>query len=727
MERMTSRWTGVGKALAIVLGVALPVIAVGVELQTRICSGVFFDPLPTAWHVLIFLMLPLANLVCWVSWLRGGQSLALALVNGVALGVAAFYTVMFAPLMPIGFVAVAFYGLGLCALAPSLALLASFSMGQALRLPAGPRFLGLALAVVLLVGVSLPITMTRVGAGMAVHGATEEERARGLGLLRTWGDPRVLQRMASGGSRFFTDMLGNLMSLGRPVDGDAARKLYFRVTGQALSEEPPGRGPTDRLLQPLTELSDADQGGTEVGLAQAGLRLGSSRLDGSVDADAAVSYLEWTLVFHNDTKDQKEARAQVALPPDGVVSRLTLWVDGEPREAAWASRRQTRAAYQRVVQRRRDPVLVTTCGDDRVLVQCFPVPPGGDMKIRVGITSPLLLAGDGSKALLRLPSFVDRNFDVAGDVHGVWVDVGKETKRLTLADEALGGPGGVVGIARDARVTRAWYRDAKAGLLWQDLAAPAKPARKRIVVVDGSRAMAPYLQEVASHGSATLASQEQRPQTRLADARCVGGQDNLPALIAAWDEAERQGDTDVLWVHGPMPMLLSDVEPLRQRLERRPDRPRILALQVRRGPDEIGDALDGLPAFVRLPRVGSLAEDLSAATGGGGPWLPTRGDGGGASGAETSRHLGRLWARDEILMALGRLPVVPRDRLVELAAAWQLVTPLSGAVVLETKEQYDEAGLKAVDAATVPTIPEPGILAMIAVAAALLARRRRRA
>jgi hypothetical protein len=64
----------------------------------------------------------------------------------------------------------------------------------------------------------------------------------------------------------------------------------------------------------------------------------------------------------------------VQLPPGGVVSRLTLWVNGEEREAAFAGRSQTRQAYQQVVSRRRDPVLVTTAGRDRVLVQCFPVP-----------------------------------------------------------------------------------------------------------------------------------------------------------------------------------------------------------------------------------------------------------------------------------------------------------------------------------------------------------------
>jgi hypothetical protein len=44
---------------------------------------------------------------------------------------------------------------------------------------------------------------------------------------------------------------------------------------------------------------------------------------------------------------------------------------------------------------------------------------------------------------------------------------------------------------------------------------------------------------------------------------------------------------------------------------------------------------------------------------------------------------------------------------MKLASSYQLVTPLTGAVVLETQEQYQRAGLEPVKSGTVPTIPEP--------------------
>ena len=89
-----------------------------------------------------------------------------------------------------------------------------------------------------------------------------------------------------------------------------------------------------------------------------------------------------------------------------------------------------------------------------------------------------------------------------------------------------------------------------------------------------------------------------------------------------------------------------------------------------------------------------------------------------AGAKETSAQLARLWARDEV----ERLSAVREqaDAAMQLAVSHQLVTPLSGAVVLETQEQYRQAGLEPVAAGTVPTIPEPEIVLLIAIVALLV-------
>jgi hypothetical protein len=90
------------------------------------------------------------------------------------------------------------------------------------------------------------------------------------------------------------------------------------------------------------------------------------------------------------------------------------------------------------------------------------------------------------------------------------------------------------------------------------------------------------------------------------------------------------------------------------------------------------------------------------------------------SGAQTSDHLARLWANDEVARILA-----PRDESLTAEARsraiqYQLVTPVTGAVVLESAEQYRASGLQPVDAGTVPTIPEPGMVALLIVAGAFM-------
>ena len=51
---------------------------------------------------------------------------------------------------------------------------------------------------------------------------------------------------------------------------------------------------------------------------------------------------------------------------------------------------------------------------------------------------------------------------------------------------------------------------------------------------------------------------------------------------------------------------------------------------------------------------------------------------------------------------------------------YQLVTPVSGAVVLETQAQYDQAGLKPVDPDSVPIVPEPETWMLIGVCLVVL-------
>ena len=72
--------------------------------------------------------------------------------------------------------------------------------------------------------------------------------------------------------------------------------------------------------------------------------------------------------------------------------------------------------------------------------------------------------------------------------------------------------------------------------------------------------------------------------------------------------------------------------------------------------------------------------------------------------ANASSHVVRLWVFDQIRALFKARKIA---QAVQLAAQYQLVTPVSGAVVLETAQQFKDAGLTPADPATVPVVPEP--------------------
>jgi hypothetical protein len=210
-----------------------------------------------------------------------------------------------------------------------------------------------------------------------------------------------------------------------------------------------------------------------------------------------------------------------------------------------------------------------------------------------------------------------------------------------------------------------------------------------------------------------------------------GGANNVAPLVKAWDIAAANPESSaIVWIHGPQPLLLQPVEDLRQRWEHRPDGPTLYALQVGNGPDRIEEGLDGISAIEVVPRTGGLQSDLerlfAQLTGRARPLefvrtserlvqLPES-----FAAKETSAHLARLWANDEVGRLIDAQGKDWEEEARKIATRYQLVTPVSGAVVLESQAQYDQAGLESVAPGTVPTIPEPEMIALVAIVMAIL-------
>jgi hypothetical protein len=771
-------------------GVIMPTLSITLEATTHICANVFFDPIPTIWHLLLVVFVPLAQLHVWLAIRRRTtDSLGRAgFLNAVVIGISIFYSIVYVPLLPLSMLALLF-GVGLLPLAPYLSLLAGVIMRYQLRRVAAtaPRksfavktsglLAGLALIAAIVAVVELPAALTTIGLQMATA-SSSQKRADGIRFLRKYGSKDALLRSCYSRSGWATDLIGSAFSIKNPVTPHEAQMIYYRVTGEAFDTSIPPQRVGVRLMAQDTVDFDTNQGGTNVGGGKlSGLSLVSSELNGKVDADGGVGYTEWTLIFKNDSDVQREARAEVQLPPGGVVSRLTLWVNGEEREAAFAGRSQVRAAYEQVaIRQRRDPVLVTTSGHDRVLVQCFPVPPsGGEMKIRFGITAPILLY-DETHAKLLLPHFVFRNFGIAEGVrHAVWIQ-GKTTmwpynSAFTsthqqdtytasgmIGDELLSDGASSIALSRsDAK--QMWSKDPfdRRFAITQSIVEHSPAHVQRIVlVVDTSATMQNYIEDIRRALRSlpfgidvkfVVASSELPPESvelsnlyveqaeaivsELGHITLAGGADNAPALLKAWEiAAQKPGNNAIIWIHSPQPLLLSPVDELKQRWAQRPYGPTLYSVQTASGSDEIEKKLDGVNEVKSVPRTAVLQDDLENLFGQltgrvkvlefvrSSRKLDKQIEQSG--GVETSDHLARLWANDEVARILAAHDTSLTDEATLLASRYQLVTPVTGAVVLETAEQYRASGLEPVNAGTVPTIPEPEMVALLLVAAAFL-------
>lgn len=769
-------------------GVVLPAGVLMFETVSGFCASVFFNPVPTFWHFLLLALVPVMNGVLlksgtgerpqWRGWLAG-----------VAAVVAVFYALLFLPMAHLSIFALIFVGLGMLSLTPIFAgiatvVLARRAMAQSEESPQFARAWkqGLVAGLLALVALEAGGVWTRVQLATAVEGGEAGEAA--IDRLRWHHSPQVMLRTCyefGNGPMMNTDIGGWLVNgwrLPAAMIGDAGwntgpgvearRDVYFRVTGEAFNTRPPpsrGIAMPGRRIDPLAEFEfDAHLGGDEVAVRLKNLDLVESRFDGHACPASRIAYGEWTMVFENRSMRAQEARCQVRLPRDGRVSRLTLWVNGEPEEAAFHTVSAVKAAYRAVaVVQRLDPVLVTEVGPDTVMMQCFPVPAQGRMKIRLGVTAPL------HNGKWELPYLLERNFGIPNALeHAVWMQ-SPEPLRMTegrvATRNATGSEGGYLlsevhphdrtlagGLIIDVAAARE-----PAGVVWcEDRFAPAherilvrepaeavdRLARRLIVVVDGSASMkerakmiAAALQPLDPAAYEILLADDgarEIPLDALEKHRFSGGRDNAPALREALLRASEKG-ADIVWIHGPQAVRLSQSESVIQRIERGAGGISIHRIEARPGPNRLAEMIYKTGALKRGPSLEddgeAVAQYLREITGFSSlpAWRWKRAPAAeGIEGTQVWDQLARLWAATTVDDPMALPDDAARS---QRAAGYQLVTAHSGAVVLETQRQYEEHGLDQVDPAStpsIPNIPEPSTWMLVMLAGLMTALRRRR-
>lgn len=734
----------------LVAGVILPAIAITVEASTHLSASVFFDPIPTAWHLAMVILMPLAQLHVWFTIRRGtpNRLMLAGFINAAVIGISLFYALCYLPFAPVAVLTILIV-VGLLPLAPFLSLIAAIMMRQQLRRIAatasrknfalGTKGLlaGLGVTVVAIGMIELPATLTRYGLQMAAS-SSAQTRTRGIRFLRTYGSQDQLLKSCYNQTRNTTDILGDLFSTENPVSIDEARKIYYRVTGETFDMSAPPRRVAGRLISQQVFDYTNDQRGTRIGGKLKDLWLSNSKLEGTIDSDGGVGYLEWTLTFQNDPEQTKEARAEIQLPPGGIVTRVTLWDEDREIEAEFGSRRRVQEEVQ--TSYGRQPVLVTTAGRDRILVQALVG--GAEMKFRLGITVPLVLESRSNVRLL-LPHFEGRNFRIPDNVnHKIWFEsrrpIATEYAGLyygqmpnesfilggQITDNDLSRTERSLLIPRFDRDTGTWSSnplDPEGTIVkqWIEERTPAH-LRRIVLVVDTSASMADLEPEInAALGvlprgidlKLVLADADWLQETEhkdsvgtdlegasalLATATFTGGADNAPALRKAWDlAAETPGNNAIVWIHNPQLVQLDSIEVVRNRWLTRPYGPLLYSVQTSKGPDEIVQSLDGINEVKSVTRMGTLRADLERlfrqlsgqiktfefvrsvkhAD------LPED-----TEGYRTSDSLAKLWANDEVVRILDA-----RDESYstasKLAMRYQLLTPVTDAAVQDNNHR----------------------------------------
>ena len=709
----------------------LPVAGLLAELPTGMLSSVL--PLfPTWWHIGLVVAAVGMNLALHLGlWRRPAHVVARTVATGFVMGMALLYALAEAPAVPL-MVVMAMVGLGVLAAAPYFACLGMlrllpdlFRCWRAAGLPVGRLSLLLVAMAVLPTGFEAwsmherhaeRHELVRLGEAMRDPERAAEVERLAASLRR--GDvaaQRAFCAFSAGNRRderpgplFLDDDFGprrRHLANGRPfwfdsffarreIDAAFARTAFHRVHGEGWNDG-------DHAIPEVDW-----RGGSENDWL-------SSRIDVRPEPDASLAQVDWQFEVTSHLRWFSEARFDLRLPPMAVASSLSSWIEGAERPAAFAANTAVQAAYDSVVAKKRDPALLQELSPGLLRLLLFPLscelPP---MRVRIGFTIPLRWCGDAAE--LYLPHLVEHNCRRGRPARHELVIAGTASPaRSFVTDEELARP---LLLSRGAVVTQAI--DAQGVVVQRMVPRTKQPATGPFVIVlDASASVAKALPSPAAvlatfpsgadavvfvaHGSelqSTRAPVGSPELARfLAGQSFTGGVDARPALQVALEEAAGLGVRTVYWLHGAAAALHPRSWPTF------PPGVVIAAFALHPGRNVLREQWRAEPAVVDVARFGEgerSLDSLAEAVAHGSP---------GAAGdfgdharvyerhattlpqvTPVSDQIARLWAARSAreLARTGQ-----REQAAALAARYRVVAAGAGAVVLESKAQYDAAGL----------------------------------
>ena len=751
-------------------GVILPTIAMLFETTFHFCAHNFFDPFPTPSHVVLFGLIPLSNFLVWLGTREdlSNHYAFMSLASGMAMGVSCLYSLMFLPLTPISCFFTLALGFGLLGLAPLLSVPCNLIAGKTVCRLAdrkGTYFnahqfehMGHMIILVMVIAIELPSTLTRINLAKAADKNVIESSA-GVDWLRRYGSQEVLLRSCYERSGKATDILGSLYESAHHTTIDQNRKVFFKVTGKPYNSVPIPKAAratiqhTGVITDPANLNAgvddefdiDTDIAGEEVCGVARGLSASQSEITGNIDPNTALASLNWSIAFSNDSKFDREARAKILLPPHAVTTKATLTINNVERDATIMVRSKARARYKKAVMAKKDPLLVSTCGSDQILVQCYPVRPGQTVKVKLQIAAPMSITKD-KQAKLMMPAFLERNFQV---------DTPVKVNIESSAAQAAGGLKGDIDNAKLAcfgAVVSAPRNANSEAISYQGKELPGqfnitrnlRPAaysgiNSLLIVIDGSASMQQSFAQIAealraippsmqvqikvvgdtttelypglqAGGSATVLTAAETLKTMKAE----GGQDDSATLDDALSLAAMSNKMSVLWIHAAQPLTSGNSARIQASLKRT-ERPLLFDLQVMAGPNELLNGVNSQKTLVRVERSGDLKSDLitffnacsDTSTKPEPEYAFSQGLAKNPTGVEVEaaaensntmpvdKRLAQIWANQRIAEDLQNPMLARSSEPGVLAQAFQIVSPVSSAIVSEPEETTLATAIKA--------------------------------
>lgn len=757
-------------------GVLVPLLSSLVELVTGIGSETLFDPFANWLMIPAVLSVPTILFFYWL-WRRNPDETAppawLAPALGWCIGISAYYVLIIGPFAFPAIIGILF-GVGLIALSPVFtiwaALIGSVRVARSNQ-SSWSIFAGLALSGAFLFFVEMPSWVTVHYLSQLRSNPGVEELENTVSTLERFGSAAAARRLHNAGFRKTEPALFAMnWAMGNcRVDQRNAALAYYRMTGNSVTRPKSNNHIFDRTnARTRWGTFDNALGGDEVARQIEGLALYQSLLEAEVEPDLQLIRTNWTLELRNINPNAQEGRFHVVLPPGSFVSGLHLWVNGEPRPAAFAEKSKVTKAYRSVaVVRKRDPVLVRWAGPDRLFVQCFPVPAnGGTIKFKIEYLSE---TGDGT---IVAPHISDRNFQIESSFRHELNYRSKnpftsQRELMQIAKRPLGGnvlmallpdhelthnsPLGTVELPTPP--TQLWTEnpyltDKKDSLLIRTLASPEEqweaPATSLILLLDSSSAvrkerarLIPLIDAIPDGTILSVAAatttgpdfvfesgpltEQKRNKIRLFlnNFGTSGGVDNGPTLRTIIEQSEAETATKILWVHGHQPVEFN-TGTSKTILKRAAIRPKLElhSLSVKPGSNYLIQALVESPVLRSAGRLSddpeSQLERILKPHSERYRWEHVS--------RKTQPDKNTKWVDSELAQQWAFLTSMQSHREgswtkedTQLAAQHRIVTPFTGAVVLETAAQFEEFGLNPNDPAAPKTtaVPEPEFYLML--------------